>query len=166
MSVDTSKAENGQQSGEGETSCSKEGDGHVITSNSNNSVSLTNSDGEQFHVQDKDESSTAKKIRKRGTKKKTRPEELLQCTVCGRQGLTSEFCASGRFCSQRCVGAHASRCRADTLAAAAAAGESTEFRKRKKQRKEGGKKSASKRKSYSLNKVCLILIVVLLMLIT
>ena len=152
-SVYTSKAENGKQSGEMEISFGKESDEHVVTSNSNNSVSLTNSDGEQFHVQEKDDSSSAKKIRKRGSKKKMRPEELLQCTVCGRQGLTSEFCASGRFCSQRCVGAHASRCRADTLAAAAAAGDSTEFRKRKKQRKDGGKKSGSKRKSYSLDKV-------------
>lgn len=119
-------------------------------SHSNNSVTLTNSDVEGTH--ENAIGIEAKKVRKRGSKKKKKPDELLQCTICGRHGLTSEFCASGRFCSQRCVGAHASKCRADTLAAAAAAGETIEPRKRKRQKKDGGKKSGKKR-SISLDKV-------------
>ena len=155
-SMDTTLADSVQP--EDDTLNGKESGKDITRSNSNNSVSLSNSDGEQGHFQEKNEGSTAKKIRKRGPKKKNKPEELLQCTVCGRQGLTSEFCASGRFCSQRCVGAHASKCRADTLAAAAAAGESVEHRKRKRQRKEVGKKSTSKKKSFSLEKVSLFVV--------
>eukprot|EP00794_Sanderia_malayensis_P011085 gene11085-12253_t len=87
-----------------------------------------------------------KKSRKRQHKKKNKPEELLKCIVCGRYGLTSEFCASGRFCSQRCVGAYASKCRAENLAAVAASVESIEPKKRKRQRKDVRK---SKKLSFS-----------------
>lgn len=80
-----------------------------------------------------------KKPRKRHPKKRKNPDELLKCIICGRYGLTSEFCASGRFCSQRCVGAYASKCRADNLAAAAAAGEIMEPKKKRKAKKEGKK---------------------------
>ena len=132
----------------------------MTRSSSNNSMSLANTDGEQCHVLENNVSSDIKKTGKKGAKKNKKPEELLQCTVCGRQGLTSEFCASGRFCSQRCVGAHASKCRADTLAAAAAAGENVEPRKRKKHRKDGGKKSAYKKKGYSIEKVCLFVLLI------
>lgn len=128
----------------------------INRSNSINSVTLSNSDVEPNPIQDNSGNNEAKKARRRGSKKKKKPEELLQCTICGRQGLTSEFCASGRFCSQRCVGAHASKCRADTLAAAAAAGEIVEPRKRKRQRKDGGRKGGNKKKSISLDKVRII----------
>ncbi len=89
-----------------------------------------------------------KKTRKRHSKKRKKPDELLKCIVCGRVGLTSEFCASGRFCSQRCVGAYASKCRAENLAAAAAAGETPEPKKRRRQKKEG-KKGPGKKLSLS-----------------
>ena len=115
---------------------------HLKRHNSNSSVSFANSDNESIGKLEKIESKEidgAKKTRKRGMKKKKKPDELLKCIICGRYGMTSEFCASGRFCSQRCVGAYASKCRADSLAAAAATGEVIEPRKRKRQKKEGKK---------------------------
>ena len=39
-----------------------------------------------------------------------------QCESCGMYGLVQDFRSSGRFCSQRCVGVHASLSRADKLA--------------------------------------------------
>lgn len=150
-SMDTTQTEISSQP-EADIANNKENGEDMTRSSSNNSLSLAKSDGEQCHTIESNDSSDIKKTGKKGAKKNKKPEELLQCTVCGRQGLTSEFCASGRFCSQRCVGAHASKCRADTLAAAAAAGENVEPRKRKKHRKDGGKKSAYKKKGYSVEK--------------
>ena len=152
-SMDTTQTEISSQP-EADIANNKENGEDMTRSSSNNSLSLAKSDAEQCHTIESNDSSDIKKTGKKGAKKNKKPEELLQCTVCGRQGLTSEFCASGRFCSQRCVGAHASKCRADTLAAAAAAGENVEPRKRKKHRKDGGKKSAYKKKGYSVEKVC------------
>lgn len=117
-------------------------EGHLKRHNSNSSVSFANSDNESIGKLEKMEIKDidgVKKTRRRGMKKKKKPDELLKCIICGRYGMTSEFCASGRFCSQRCVGAYASKCRADSLAAAAATGEVIEPRKRKRQKKEGKK---------------------------
>nr|XP_006811109.1 PREDICTED: lethal(3)malignant brain tumor-like protein 3-like [Saccoglossus kowalevskii] len=40
---------------------------------------------------------------------KSGDERICCCEQCGRYGLASEFCKSGRFCSQSCVGAFANK---------------------------------------------------------
>ena len=37
-------------------------------------------------------------------------EPLKQCENCGKYGYLRDFCRTGRFCSQACVGAYAGRC--------------------------------------------------------
>ncbi|XP_072170045.1 lethal(3)malignant brain tumor-like protein 4 [Diadema setosum] len=36
-------------------------------------------------------------------------DDTCMCEQCGKRGLSTEFCKSGRFCSQSCVGAYASK---------------------------------------------------------
>ena len=37
-------------------------------------------------------------------------EPLKKCENCGKYGYLRDFCKTGRFCSQACVGAYAGRC--------------------------------------------------------
>ncbi|XP_065069890.1 uncharacterized protein LOC135694926, partial [Rhopilema esculentum] len=128
----------------------------IARSNSNNSISPTSSSLDSSQTPDVMmlDNEVKKPKKKKGSKRKKKPDEMLQCIICGRTGLSSEFCASGRFCSQRCVGAYASKCRADTLAAAAAGGEVLEQKKRRRHKKDGGKKGGKgmKRKNYLFEK--------------
>lgn len=36
-------------------------------------------------------------------------DPIQKCENCGKYGYLSEFCKSGRFCSQACVGAYAGK---------------------------------------------------------
>lgn len=63
------------------------------------------------------------KKKRKDRKKKFAEDELLKCETCGCYGLISEFRSSGRFCSQRCVGAYASKRRAEMIAKQFASGE-------------------------------------------
>ena len=74
-------------------------------------------------------------------------DDLLKCETCGCYGLISEFRSSGRFCSQRCVGAYATKRRAEMIAEqlAAVAGERSAAKHAKKtgKRKKGETKDSS-----------------------
>ncbi|XP_054772350.2 lethal(3)malignant brain tumor-like protein 4 [Lytechinus pictus] len=47
--------------------------------------------------------------RGRPRKNSIQKEDTCMCEQCGKRGLSADFCKSGRFCSQSCVGAYASK---------------------------------------------------------
>jgi len=60
---------------------------------------------------------------KQRKKVKIGEDKVLKCETCGCVGNILEFRSSGRFCSQRCVGAYASKKRAEMIAQQFASGE-------------------------------------------
>ncbi|XP_066915395.1 lethal(3)malignant brain tumor-like protein 4 [Clytia hemisphaerica] len=98
---------------------------------------------------------TEKRNRKDRKKKKFAEDELLKCETCGCYGLISEFRSSGRFCSQRCVGAYASKRRTQLIQQQLESGERPPTKQTNK--KSGVKKKKTESKdgtpsSPSLNK--------------
>ncbi|XP_047130687.1 lethal(3)malignant brain tumor-like protein 3 isoform X1 [Hydra vulgaris] len=82
-------------------------------------------------------------VKKKSKKKSIDDESVLKCETCGSFGLITEFRSSGRFCSQRCVGAYASRKRAEMIA--------EQFAKGERQIPKTGRKSGKKTSKHQLS---------------